>query len=449
MVDYTEKLLSDLVEQFKGKPHIEALMEAIGEQLCDIAIFFEDLQVQRTLETAVGKQLDGIGDIVCLSREECAKYAGMFPRGCIGDEEYRALLKSKIIINTNDTTYYGIVRSIRSLYGAYPIYYSEAPAFPATIIFELDAAGGGNIAPLGFIPPVKAGGVAILWQYTIRAIIEVSFDAQSFPYSMPPCNTLYCGTFPCRATLGWTASALIECSIRLDILQYLTRFCGTYPYRATVGALIKAMVYAGAAVEFIQNDGKLCGTIPSGSTGGWSISGPVIVPGSSDSQLMIPPFSGDERCGTVPLSPVAARSIDAKVESKPSVEGFREVPPSCDDVNCGTYPDSPTLGVIAGGSADASASVILAKNTPARSSMTDCGTAPDKVMAGGATVAEVGASGETAGFAFDVLHESAECGTTPEAIGTAAETESATGISCSTEGYQVSAPFCNTKRCGQ
>ena len=47
MADFVEKLKSDLVEQFKGKPHIEALMEVIGEQLQDVADFYEDLRTLR------------------------------------------------------------------------------------------------------------------------------------------------------------------------------------------------------------------------------------------------------------------------------------------------------------------------------------------------------------------------------------------------------------------
>ena len=44
MVDYIELLKQDLVEQFKEKPVIDALMEAIGRQLNDVRLFFEDLK---------------------------------------------------------------------------------------------------------------------------------------------------------------------------------------------------------------------------------------------------------------------------------------------------------------------------------------------------------------------------------------------------------------------
>ena len=61
MVDYIQKLRDDLVEQFKGKPVIDALMEAVGDELNEVRQFYEDLRDKRNIQTAIGKQLDGIG----------------------------------------------------------------------------------------------------------------------------------------------------------------------------------------------------------------------------------------------------------------------------------------------------------------------------------------------------------------------------------------------------
>ncbi len=57
MVDYIQKLRDDLVEQFKGKPVIDALMEAVGDELNEVRQFYEDLRDKRNIQTAVGKQL--------------------------------------------------------------------------------------------------------------------------------------------------------------------------------------------------------------------------------------------------------------------------------------------------------------------------------------------------------------------------------------------------------
>lgn len=52
MVDYVELLREDLVDQFKEKPVIDALMEAIGTQLNDVRQFYEDLRDKRGIQTA-------------------------------------------------------------------------------------------------------------------------------------------------------------------------------------------------------------------------------------------------------------------------------------------------------------------------------------------------------------------------------------------------------------
>ena len=67
MADYVQKLRDDLVEQFKGKPVIDALMEAVGDELNEVRQFYEDLRDKRNIQTAVGKQLDGIGDNAVLT----------------------------------------------------------------------------------------------------------------------------------------------------------------------------------------------------------------------------------------------------------------------------------------------------------------------------------------------------------------------------------------------
>ena len=75
MADYVQKLRDDLVEQFKGKPVIDALMEAVGDELNEVRQFYEDLCDKRNIQTAIGKQLDGIGGNAVLTRLEAGALA--------------------------------------------------------------------------------------------------------------------------------------------------------------------------------------------------------------------------------------------------------------------------------------------------------------------------------------------------------------------------------------
>lgn len=73
--------LRRLVEQFRGKPRIEALLKAIAAQVQHLEDVATDLRENRWLDSAEGAQLDGLGRILGL------------PRGAWDDEQYRARLQ--------------------------------------------------------------------------------------------------------------------------------------------------------------------------------------------------------------------------------------------------------------------------------------------------------------------------------------------------------------------
>lgn len=162
MVDYVELLRDDLVEQFKEKPVIDALNSAIGEQLNDVRRFFEDLRDLRGIQTSTGQQLDGVGDIVVLSRLEAGALA------CINesvyvldDESYRRYLIYKVWRNTNNCTYHDVIKALR-MFWPKPLYYREDPDEPATMVFETDMLSPEDDVPkLLNAPLIKAAGVGI------------------------------------------------------------------------------------------------------------------------------------------------------------------------------------------------------------------------------------------------------------------------------------------------
>ena len=162
MPDYVELLRGDLVEQFKEKPVIDALVSAIGEQLNDVRRFYEDLRDRRGLQTSMGQQLDGIGDIVVLSRLEAGALA------CINesvyvldDESYRRYLIFKVWKNTNNCTYHDVIKALR-MFWPKPLYYREDPSEPATMVFETDMLSPEDDVPkLLNAPLIKAAGVGI------------------------------------------------------------------------------------------------------------------------------------------------------------------------------------------------------------------------------------------------------------------------------------------------
>lgn len=162
MLDYVELLRGDLVEQFKEKPVIDAVISAIGEQLNDVRKFYEDLRGRRGIHTSMGQQLDGVGDIVVLSRLEAGELACVNESVYVlDDERFRQYLIYKVWRNTNNCTYHDVMKALR-MFWPKPLYYREDPEVPATMVFETDMLSPEDDVPkLLNAPLIKAAGVGI------------------------------------------------------------------------------------------------------------------------------------------------------------------------------------------------------------------------------------------------------------------------------------------------
>ena len=194
VLDYIELLRQDLVEQFRGKPALDALIRVIGRQLNDVYRFFCQLRDERSLFTAYGKQLDGIGDIVVLDRAQAGELACITePSYVLDDEPYRDYLLYKIWRNTNTTTYWDIIKGLR-MFWERPIYYAEDPEIPACMIFDTgDMEGFVDTRKLILSPLIRAAGVGFRIQ--AKTVVE-----------MAPCVITIISGFMTRSedTLPWT-----------------------------------------------------------------------------------------------------------------------------------------------------------------------------------------------------------------------------------------------------
>lgn len=160
--NYQKFVEEDTIEQFRGKPKIQVLHDALARQLQELHDFFLQLNKNRSIPNAIGAQLDGIGDIVVLSRREAGDLAAFAGRGDETDDEtYRQFLIYKVLKNTCDCTYPDIIKAFRMFWDK-PLYYSENPEYPAVMFLET-----GLLAPedhaenLLAAPIIKAAGVGI------------------------------------------------------------------------------------------------------------------------------------------------------------------------------------------------------------------------------------------------------------------------------------------------
>lgn len=163
VLHYMNRLNADLIEQFRGNPKISVFMAAYARQLQEVYMFLSSIRLLLDIDQCSGVQLDGIGDIVVLSRGEARKLmASKYQGEVLDDTVYRKLLKYKILLNTNTGTYGDVVKGFRTFWDKTPIYYSEEPEFPATMIFRTPTLTPEiNGDELLEMPVIKPAGVAL------------------------------------------------------------------------------------------------------------------------------------------------------------------------------------------------------------------------------------------------------------------------------------------------
>ncbi len=118
--DHISKAKARLIEQYKGKPKIEGVIEAITKPIQDIEEVLKQLNFERSIDTAIGVQLDKVARIVGAKREMGQS-----------DDDFRFAIKSKIVMNLNQGTPEEIIAAAKIFIGADFIWYLEV--YPAAV----------------------------------------------------------------------------------------------------------------------------------------------------------------------------------------------------------------------------------------------------------------------------------------------------------------------------
>lgn len=87
-----EFLKSRVLAQFENTESIDAILKAFAKQLDELDTMFTDLKSLRWIDTAQGKQLDNIGEIVVASRSVDGEQ--------LNDDDFRLILNAKKVKNT-------------------------------------------------------------------------------------------------------------------------------------------------------------------------------------------------------------------------------------------------------------------------------------------------------------------------------------------------------------
>jgi hypothetical protein len=150
--NHAEQALALLLQQFKGKPKIEALITAFMTQVQELEEVFFDLLLMRTLELATGVQLDVLGRLLGQTR------------GALDDDGYRIWLRGRILLNKSSGTTEDVINFLTAVLPGQGVDIAESfPAsFTATLTEEITTVEATEaVTLLHLVKPVGVGGTLI------------------------------------------------------------------------------------------------------------------------------------------------------------------------------------------------------------------------------------------------------------------------------------------------
>ena len=112
-----EEWKNELPCQFQGKTNIGTIIDAVGAQLTELETVFSDIIEKTDVRTATGKNLDMVGDIVGISRNDAYNLLEITQIDALDDESYRNVLFFQILKNNADGAYEDIMKGLHLLWG--------------------------------------------------------------------------------------------------------------------------------------------------------------------------------------------------------------------------------------------------------------------------------------------------------------------------------------------
>ena len=183
----------ELPWQFQNRENLDAIITAIGEQMTELEQVNEDLINLTDVDTATGKNLDMVGEIVGISRIDAYSLLEVTRLQDMTDETYRKVLQFQILKNNSDGTYEDIMKGLHLLWGDEAlISYAENPEVetynsaewnapdPATVQITMDDVSTDSVDPVMMKPMViRAAGVKLYFDATYRDSAE-AYDWERF-----------------------------------------------------------------------------------------------------------------------------------------------------------------------------------------------------------------------------------------------------------------------------
>lgn len=193
-----------LISQFSGKKVLNVIIDSLGEEMDEIEQAFSDLQNKRWIDTGEGVQLDGIGEIVCRSRQidsavqipffgfEGQPNTLTFDQGRFRDEweswlesvnlsdpEYRMILWQKVAKNTSLGTAEDTISSLKFIFDASKVVLSDIGNAKISVAIGRKLNANDIAMAKAVDLTIRAGGVGIKEQMYFNTDNYFGFLGQS------------------------------------------------------------------------------------------------------------------------------------------------------------------------------------------------------------------------------------------------------------------------------
>lgn len=166
-------LLNLIPSQFQKAEKIVSILIAMARQFDELAMVYKIVNVVTDIDTAVGSNLDRVGEIVSLSRTEAFEILNRASNVALDDGTYRKTLKFGIIQNNTNGCYADVIKGLRLLWEGVDTSYSESYEDPATFRIVLNRLNIDNEDPSNNVPLIiKSAGV----QTTLSATFLTETD---------------------------------------------------------------------------------------------------------------------------------------------------------------------------------------------------------------------------------------------------------------------------------
>lgn len=182
ITDHQQEAIDRLPEQHKDKVKLPALIDALlapasderpGEYLEEVLI---QLLVERTIDTAIGAQLDVIGRIVGITRAEIDS--------AISDDDFRRYVRAKIWAQRSYGIVFDILRVMRLVINDDDATYVLEMQFPAGLIVRIDdvaVVDAVSTIAAQFLRDAAAGGVRVIFESSADVDTEMFTFARFSP----------------------------------------------------------------------------------------------------------------------------------------------------------------------------------------------------------------------------------------------------------------------------